>query len=235
MSQALYDELSELYDLFYAYKDYAAEARAIRDLVHAAGIGDGARLVEAACGTGNHLVHLRSWFHTQGFDLAPGAARIAQSKGLDVRVADMRVHRFGPVDVVLCLFSSLGYVPPDALPAVASHFAEGLRPGGLVVVEPWLHPDRIRVGHMSQETVEGPDLKAVRACVMERPEPRLSRFVYHILVTRPTGVTYHVDPHELWLSTPEELLEVFDRAGFDARWEDPGLTGRGLIVGRKRG
>lgn len=57
----MYGARAALYDVLYSFKDYAAEAAAVRERLAARGGPEGARVLEAACGTGEHLRHLVSW------------------------------------------------------------------------------------------------------------------------------------------------------------------------------
>ncbi len=60
--QEMFRTRADLHDRIYHWKDYAAEAGRVRACLAAAGIPDGARVVEGACGTGGHLAHLRKHY-----------------------------------------------------------------------------------------------------------------------------------------------------------------------------
>lgn len=242
---AMYGARADLYDRIYHWKDYAAEAARLRGVLRAAGVPDGARVVEAACGTGSYLQHLRAWYAVEGFDLSAGALGVARRKlpGVPLRVADMTGFTLRrPADVLVCLFSSFGYVRPGAARRrAAACFARAVRPGGVVVVEPWLTPDEAKPGHSSVDTYDGtkrtpPEAMRIARVTTHLPKGRKSVFDFHILVATPTGVEHLVDHHELWMETPEELLATFRRAGLDAQWIRPGpLSGRGVLLARRPG
>ncbi len=126
----MYDKSAELYDLFYDWKDYRAEAEKVRELV--ATRNPNARTVlDVACGTGSHLTHLRNWFAVEGLDLNPGLLEVATRRLPEVTLheADMRDFDLGRTfDVVTCLFSSIGYVETTdglsrAVEAMTRHLA----------------------------------------------------------------------------------------------------------------
>ena len=49
------------------------------------------------------------------------------------------------------------------------------------------------------------------------------------------AVDHRVSHEALWLCPSARLVEIFDRAGFDCRFEPEGLQdGRGLILGARR-
>jgi daunosaminyl-N,N-dimethyltransferase/N-dimethyltransferase len=234
----MYGDRADLYDRIYSFKDYAAETARLRALLVAAGVPDGARVVEAACGTGNYLVHLAKHYAAEGFDLNPAMLAIARTKAPSARTwqADMTDFALeSPADVLLCLFSSFGYVPPDRIAAAAACFFRAVRPGGVAVVEPWITPEEAKPGHTVVQTYDGakatpPEAMQVVRAVTHLPEGRKSVFDFHWLVVTPKGVEHFVDHHELWQSTADELLAAFRGAGFEATWLRPGpLTGRGTL------
>lgn len=233
----MYGERAALYDLIYSYKDYAAEADRVACLLAAAGVADGASVLEAACGTGSYLLPLSARYRMTGLDIHQAMLDVARAKvGDDVTLvrADMRDFRLdGPVDAVVCLFSSIGYVRPDGLAATLSSFHRNLKPGGVVIVEPWIAPENMRDRSPHLQTHHSPEIHVARACRTVL-DGRVARMDFHWLVATPEGVEHFTDMHEMWCSTRDELLAAFDAAGFDTRWEDEGLcAGRGLVIGRR--
>jgi SAM-dependent methyltransferase len=238
-TEGLYGERAALYDRIYHWKEYDREAARLGDLLGAEGVLPGSRVVEAACGTGNHLVHLGHRFRVEGFDRAPGMLALARAKLPDVRLwqADMSAFELDePADALLCLFSSIGYVHGlEALARTAACFHAALRPGGVLVVEPWIAPDAFRAGMPTVQTYEASDLKLARAVVSQQ-DGRLCRLAFHWLVARKDAadVEHFVEHHALWSATHEELLATFSDAGFACRLEPDGLMpGRGLLIGRR--
>lgn len=238
-TDSMYGDHAHLYDPMYAWKDYEAEAEALRAVLVSEGVSEGSRLLEAAVGTGGHLRHLARHFEVAGFDLNAGMIAVARTKLPSCRlwVADMRAFEVeAPVDALICLFSSIGYLTDQAqLEQAAARFHAALRPGGLLVIEPWLTPEQWRDGHPSLQTYDSPDLKLARGTVGRR-EGELSVLDMHWLVVRPgQPVEHFVDQHRVWLCPRDQMRQIFEAAGFDLRFEDPGLPrGRGLFIGKRR-
>lgn len=130
------------YDLIYADKPYAAEARFVDDLL---GGGPG-RLLDVACGSGRHARELAQLgWEVTGVDYSPDLLERARSAGIEVHEQDMRALDVpgAPFDAVTCLFDSIGY-PQDNEGVVAA--LEGMRRhGGRVAVE-FLHAPAL-LGH----------------------------------------------------------------------------------------
>lgn len=241
--QRMYGERAELYDPIYHWKDYAAEAARVSALLAELGIADGSRVLEAACGTGSHLVHLQHRYRVSGFDLSDGMVAVARAKlpaeaEVELFRADMADFAVpAPFDALLCLFSSIGYVHPEPrLRAAASCFARAVRPGGAIIIEPWLAPGVYQPGRLTMQTYDGPDLKLSRACISAQ-EGELAVMDFHWLVARKGAreVEHFVDRHELWLCPIERMQAIFEEAGFETRIAPDGLAAqRGLLLGRRR-
>jgi len=111
----MFAESADLYDLVYAaYKDYPAEATELANLIRSAH-PHARTILDVACGTGEHarLLTEQHGFVVDGLDLDPAFVRIAQQKlpRASVSAGDMTSFAVpGRYDVVLCLFSSIGYV-----------------------------------------------------------------------------------------------------------------------------
>jgi SAM-dependent methyltransferase len=232
----VFDQTAELYDLFYDWKDYRAEAERIRELV-------GARqpqarsLLDVACGTGRHLDHLRQWYAVEGLDLDRSMLAVAARRLPDTPLhvgdmADFDLDR--QFDVVTCLFSSIGYmhtIPQlcRALKTMARHLA----PGGLLILEPWLGPADFDPHHLGRLIVaERPELKAVRMND-SRVDGRLSIMDFHYLIARPGAVEHIVETHALGLFTEQEYGSALSDAGLTIEHDSVGLMGRGLWIGQR--
>ncbi|MGB0590183.1 MAG: class I SAM-dependent DNA methyltransferase [Myxococcota bacterium] len=232
--QTLYRRCAHLYDRIYHWKDYAKEAEVVHGLLRGAGVREGARVVEAACGTGSYLVHLNNWYEVSGFDCNPATLEVARKKvpGVELFQGDMTGFELKrPVDAIVCLFSSIGYVAlGEPLCAVAESFYRNVLPGGTVLVEPWIEPEAAIDGHLAQQTYASDTLKLCRAGV-HRVDGRRSSLSFHWLVTTIEGVEHFVDDHTLWMSTRAEMMAVFEAAGFETRWSDEGLMpDRGVLI-----
>src|SRR5262249_51418711 len=66
-------------------------------------------------------------------------------------------------DVVLCLFSSIGYVRTRArLKKTLLNFARHLKVGGVVIIEPWWTKANYQAGAVTMTTVGNDDVKIAR-------------------------------------------------------------------------
>jgi SAM-dependent methyltransferase len=139
------------YDLIYADKPYASEARFVHELLG----GGGGRLLDVACGSGRHARELAALgWEVTGVDYSPDLLERAREAGIDVHEQDMRALDVpgAPFDAVTCLFDSIGYPQDnDGVVAALAGMRRHVGSGGRVAVEflhaPALlaHADPVRV------------------------------------------------------------------------------------------
>jgi len=229
-------EFAQAYDLTYRLrgKDYAAEAQHIASVARARRPG-AAALLDVACGTGEHLAHLRACFPAvAGLDGSPAMLELARAKlpGVplvrgDMRDFDLR-RRF---DVVTCLFSAIGYLASvGELRAAVAAMARHLVPGGVLVVEPLWRPEQFLDGHVSAEVLEHGGRTLSRVSHSSRAG-RTARMDIHYLVADRAGVRHFAETHLNTLFTHEEYLDAVAAAGCAAEFLPDGPAHRGLLVG----
>jgi len=235
----MYGKRAELYDAIYHWKDYDAEVARLVELLTEAGVGPSSRVLDAACGTGEHLRRLTATYDVTGLDRSESMLAIARAKlpAVPFLLADLSRFRVdAPFDAVLCLFSSIGYLlGEEALRAAAASFGRATRPGGVLLVEPWIAPETFREGQVFLHTYDSDDLRIARAS-FSRIRGEHSVVEFRWLVARAgRGIEHFAEEHECWLCPRDRMLEAFERAGFETRFEESGLMkDRGLFVGRRR-
>jgi SAM-dependent methyltransferase len=229
----VFSRSAAIYDAVYSFKDYAAEAERVHELIQSRRPG-AASLLDVACGTGKHLEQLRRWYDVEGVDLDDELLAVARTRLSDVplQVADMTAFRLGRrFDAVTCLFSSIGYVGDEAgLRSAIAAMAEHVEPGGVLIVEPWLAPDVWVTNRPHLLTVDEPDLKVARMTISGR-EGRLAIMDFSYLVGTPDGVQHFREQHEAALFTDGEYRDAFTAAGLEVEHDEEGLIGRGLYLG----
>ena len=165
----MYDAFSADYDRFVNW-----ESRLAFELPFLVQLLDPqARVLDAACGTGQHAIALaRRGFPAAGADLSPGLVERAKTSaalvGVDVPFQTAGFSQLAaafvgspliPFDAVLCLGNSLPHLlSPGELAAALVDFAACLRSGGRLVIqnrnfdailaqhERWMEPQSLREG-----------------------------------------------------------------------------------------
>ena len=232
----MFSESAEFYDAIYSFKDYSAEAARIAALVRS--LHPGAHtILDVACGTGEHARFLAAdhGFEVDGLDLNAGLLHIARQKHRSGRFFQADMSEFAlesRYDVVLCLFSSIGYlVTLERTRQALECFRRHLRQDGVLLVEPWFPPGGLDVGRVVRMTGthEG---RAVERISRNEIDGRISRLHFDYRIDTPNGVRTVSEVHELGLFSMQEMATAFDEAGLRASFDAVGLTGRGLWVAR---
>jgi SAM-dependent methyltransferase len=209
---------AHVYDLLYeaAGKDYAGESADLHALIQARTPG-AASLLDVACGTGAHLVHLRQWYEAVGVDVDPDMLAQARRRLPDVEFVedDMRSFRLGRrFDAVSCLFSSIGYLTSvhdldQALVTMVSH----LRPGGVFVLDGWVRPEAwLDESPTHLLTASDENVTVTRMTRSRRQDDKTFLDMHHLIGSR-HGIEHVVDVHVMTLFTTEQYQESLQRAG----------------------
>jgi SAM-dependent methyltransferase len=224
------------YDAVYAFKNYAAECERLHSLIRER-LPDTRTLLDVACGTGQHLACLRARYDVEGLDVDRELLAIARERLPDVRLHEADMTEFElerRFDVVTCLFSSVGYARTgEGLRAAVAAMARHVASPGLLLVEPWIEPDRWQPSGPYAVFVDEPDLKVARINVSP-PAGETVVLEMHYLVGTREGVEHFTERHELGMFTRDQYLESFRAAGLDVEHDPEGLMGRGLYIGARR-
>lgn len=232
----MFSRTARFYDAMYSFKNYAAEAAYVHELIEHYGRSGGNRLLDVACGTGKHAEELSSLYDVDGMDLDEGLLAIARERCpyLPFYAADMVDFDLEQkYDAVVCLFSSIGYAHPfDQMAKAMASMAKHLVSGGVLLVEPWLYKDNFESGHINLLTFEEPHLKIARMAHSERTDD-LSTLDFEYLIGTPEGMTRETERHELGLYSSDQYDEAMRMAGLQTDYDPIGPMGRGLFVGMK--
>lgn len=227
----MFSESAEYYDLIYGSKDYRGEVEKLRNLF-AKYVPEVRSILDVACGTAEHLRFL-SHYQTVGLDIDSAFIQLAKNKlpHADFHTADMSQFRLGmKFDVILCLFSSIGYLLDDeSIRSTLSSFKNHLEPGGAMFIEPWLEPEAWVSSPAAMIAVEDGERKVCRVMSSKRDGEQSFLDAYYLFVNG-TDVRYATERHELWLVSRKQWFDFFRDAGLQAEYLTDGLTPRGLYV-----
>jgi SAM-dependent methyltransferase len=233
MSSTPYSRSAAIYDLIYDFKDFPATTTRLRELIRTHR-PDARSVLDVGCGTGRHLELLGPEFERVGLDLSGEMLAVARQRCPDVEFyeADMTTLDLGRrFDVVTCLFSAVAYVRTvDRLNDAVARMAAHLETDGLLLVEPWLSPDRYWIGHLAVNHAEQDGVN-VSWMYIQQLVDGCSRFDIHYLVGDRQGVEHFEERHEMGLFTDEEYCGAFRAAAVETEFDPDGLFGRGLYRG----
>jgi ubiquinone/menaquinone biosynthesis C-methylase UbiE len=232
-----YAKSAEIYDAMYlAKKDYAKEAEQVHSIIQEHKSTDGNELLDVACGTGLHAEVLHRWYDVEGLDLSEGQLAVAKQRLPEVKFyhADMTNFDTGKqYDAIICLFSAIGeLLDIEQVNSAVSTMSKHLKPGGVLIVEPWLRPEQFKEGRIWSDFVDEPDLKVARMTIAER-QGKIVHLTMHHMVGRSGKVEEFVEHHQEAMHTVDEYTEAFQKAGLTVAHDEQGLIGRGLFIGVK--
>ena len=237
--KSIFNELAQYYDLIYSWKDYQKEADKIKSLIKKHKKSDGHDLLEVACGTGKHLPYLKDSFSILATDLNKAMLSIARKNIPDVtfKQADMVKLDLGKkFDVILCLFSSIGYVKTyPNLTKTIKNFAQHLKVGGVVIIEPWFTETIYMTGLPSMTTYDGEGIKIARLCVSQKRGILSVMDMHYLIAEKNQKMKHFVERHELAMFDVDRVLSIMKEQGITGMFLKQGLMkDRGLYIGVKK-
>lgn len=226
---------AKLYDSLYAEtKDYDKESRRLHELIEECKKSSGSELLDVACGTGQHLFFLKNYYEVEGLDINPDFVAIAQEKLPGSKIYEQNMMSFTVLkkfDVITCLFSSIGYtLTYDRLASTLLNMRNHLKPGGVLIIEPWYTPTTYKPGHFTATIQEVDGGKVVRTNHWSL-ENGHSKGDSQFLVVDSTGIEHIAETHVLGLFAEERYKEALNAAGLTVVFDEYGLIGRGLFIG----
>jgi SAM-dependent methyltransferase len=234
----MYKELAKYYDLIYSWKNYEEEVEKIKELIKQYKNSDGKSLLDVGCGTGKHLEYLIDDYSCVGIDLNDEMVAVAKLNIKDAKFMQADMIEFdlkSEFDVILCMFSSIGYVKTYSnLTRTITNFSNHLKKGGVVIIEPWFTMSTYMVGFPGMTTYDGEDIKIARLNTTKLEDDLSIMEMHYLIVERNEDVKYFIDRHELGLFENEKFLNIMNETGLKAEFLKDGLMkDRGLYIGIK--
>ncbi len=231
-----YERLARYYDFMYAQKNYKDEAGKLHALIQQYKTSEGNRLLDVCCGTGGHLVHLRDYYDTTGFDISAPMLAVAKEKLTNVPLikGNMVTLDLGQrFDIVTCLFGSINYLTTkrDLTKTIAA-FAKHTNPGGVVILEPLFIKETFTPDYLSMLCVDQPDFKLARFNRTRRAGD-IVYLDFHFLLTTKTGTEHFIDPSLTGLFSQTEFKTIMEHHQLTFTPIDPGISRKNLYLGVK--
>lgn len=231
---------AEYYDIFYSQRRYQDDVVAIETRIKDV-LPPEATVLDVACGSHEHARYFNPRYRIDGLDNNQTFLDIAHAKNRqrprpgDYHLASMDAFALGrQYDAILCLFSSIGYLPDAAaLQNTIQCFSDHLAPGGVILIEPWLAPDAM--GSFPAAQVVTAQQTSIARISRHRIDGDKLTLWLHYLTSDDAGVQYFVEEHKMSFFSADDYRHAFEAAGLDLEFDPVGLSSaRGLYVCRKR-
>ncbi len=233
-----YADQASVYDAIYTnMKDYRREAERVRELIAAHSRIPVKTLLDVACGTGLHDQFLAGHYELEGLDFSPAMLTEARKRLPNVvfHQGDMSGFDLGKqYDAVTCLFSAIGHMTTlDMMRAATSYMAAHLKPGGVLIIEPFIDPSDWVRGKVSVDLVPGKKIARVTESRLDGHIARLDMRFFTDWDEKAGTARYFRAHHDVAMYTRDEFTAAFNDAGLDVSYDTAGLMGRGLYIGVK--
>jgi len=236
MAHEQYTISADVYDIIYEeLVDYRAHADHIASIIEARRPGSGS-VLEMACGTGQVLSRLARDYAVVGADLSAEMLTVCRGKHPDIELhqgdyAQLDIGR--RFDAVLCLFSSIGYVRTlDRLNVAMSNLAAHTEPGGVVIVDGWLRPERAIDGFQGQQSFERDGVLVTRSTLAFVRDGQTDMYAGHV-VNDGSEIRTYIERHQMGVFDDAEFLTSMTEAGLTDLEVLTGFDGRGRFVGTR--
>lgn len=196
------------------------------------------RLLDVACGTGQHLARFRAHADVAGADHSAAMLRVAERRLAGVPLHEQRMELLevpGTFDVVTCLLAGIAYPIGDVrLHQALRRMRRLLRDGGVVIIDPGPSEDDLR--HLRSE----PLLFEMPGMLVERRTRwnvhRSELLLYHEFRISTAGRRWTLhELHEVTLRDLHAHRVAMERAGLEVRLHQSAEAPRPLLVGRRIG
>ena len=237
--QLLHGSLSKYYDRLYSYRDYLDEAVRLQNLIIKHSLKEPKTILDVACGTGLHLKHLSDDYSCTGVDISKDMLKIARknAKGITFKQSNMKLMNLKKeFDVIICLFSSIGYLKNIAnLEKTLKNFSNHLTKGGIILIEPSCAKSFYLSGKPSVTVYDKKDAKITRINISKTKQNTAKLSMHIVIAEKGKDPKYYIDNHKLGLFGIKDTLKSMRNAGFKSKYLTNGLmSGRELLIGIKK-
>ncbi len=219
--RALYSQLVKYYDRIYWWKDYNEEVDFLEKLLKKYEVR-GRRVLEVACGTGNHSKILAArGYEVTGVDISDDMLRIARRKVKghvkfirgDMRDLDAVVE--GEYDSAICLFSAISYnLTLSDLKQTIRGLYDHLRERGVVIFDTHFTKKSFVDGHRAEDIFDDGKVFGARLGVSKH-EGGTGRISFSYLIKDGAKtIVLRDDVHRLGLFDPKDFLRTMQEVGF---------------------
>lgn len=232
-----YTRLAPYYDKMYEQIDYEGNSQKLHDIIQQYKKSEGTHLLDVACGTGTHIMHLKDKYDTIGLDLSEAMLEVARVKCPTIEFVHDDMTNFKidkKFDVITCLFGSIGYLTKEEdLERAVNTFSQHTNQGGVVIIEPMFTKETVRDGTIGLNCLDLPEIKIARVgCSQVKGDVAYLNFNF-LISSRDGGVEHFVDPSPMSIFPRSLYLSIMEKSGLVAEFVELGLMKEGLFIGVK--
>jgi len=215
--EQLFKKFAKYYDKIYADKNYKEEVKFIKWAIKKYKKSMDKKLLDVACGTGNHAILLKGNYSVLGIDISNEMLKIAQKKvkGVKFVIGDMKkLNLKQKFDVIICMFSSINYnTNYEELEKTLRNFYKHLQKGGIVIFDVGFNKESWKEGYIIIKTVVDKNLKIVRIS-QSRSKNSIFNLNFIFLIKEKGKFDFDIDQHKLGIFETNKVRKLMNKIGF---------------------
>ena len=220
VSEELYKKYAKYYDKIYDDKDYKKESEFISWAVEHHKTCKGNKLLDVACGTGEHAKYLVDSYSILGIDISPEMLKLARKKvpGAEFKIGDMKTLALNQkFDIILCMFAAIAYnVTYNELNNTLKLFHDHLEPGGVLLFDLHIHEDYFLGGKVWVNTVVDIENDLQLARIAPSPLKKEILDLTLIFFVKDKGkLDFSIDQHQMGLFNVDRIRRLMTKLGYE--------------------
>jgi len=232
-----YKKFAKYYDLLYSGLDYKKGVKGVFDLYKKYNKSGGRKLLDVACGTGEHIKYFSSKFDCTGLDLNREMLKIARKKcPKSIFVAgDMNSFKMKDrFDVITCLFNSMNHLSNlSILEKTFNNLYQHLKIGGVLIIEMFTDKNYFIKNNHHLRFYDGDDIKIARIGSFVFKNGKSNMVMEYLISEKGKNIVRAKEKVYLSVFSKEKTFGALKKAGFKTKFIKHGFYGNGLFVGIK--
>lgn len=229
-----YHKLAKYYDLLHNEKNYGDESNYFSKIIFKNKESKGNKLLDLACGTGEHIKYFKKYFDCEGLDSSKELIKIAKIKNpkINFYCEDMTSFKLNKkYDVITILFNSIGYLNKKQLESTLKNSYQHLNKGGVILIETIFLKNKLTDVIKHTRKYEDENLIILREINLKiKGNEAIVKAKYKIN----SDDFIEEDEQRAVLFRKEELKDIFLTKGFNVKYYEYKSTGTFLFLGIKK-
>ena len=228
----MFEKSYTYYDLLKSTKDYKSEAEYIITLIRKLGYKSSTKILDIACGSGEHDKYLAKYYQVDGIDINKHflvAARKKNTTG-NYSFGDMLSFNLEKkYDIMICLHGAIGYLKNTInLEQAVRCFDTHLAVGGCILINPWYsYSDWVNGSRTTFEMTKYMEDKEIVRLSFRHLNGTINS---HYLITLDDGISHFVEEYETGFIDQNEIINCFYKLNYSASVLDNTGIRRGLVL-----
>lgn len=218
MSEKLYNELAKYYDSF-NFSDYKKQAEFVVNIIKEYMPDDrNVKILDLACGTGEHIKILKKNFQISGLDLNEGMIKVAKEKNPNIDIVRGDLNNLhitkNKYNIIYCFSSSIQYVlDPNNLVNVFKSIRQGLKDKGVFILDLAYCQEKWQEGYVGIKTVVKDNFQ-IAEIFKSKSVDNISYYNPIYLINENGENKFYIDDHKIYLYSINYVRSILKNSGF---------------------